>query len=81
MPTTRVKPVTISLDEDDIDWLDGLRILGMQSRPKVDIGRSALVRLALLRLREQMSQDEIRAHLLERSAQAQASGATGRRRL
>lgn len=78
---TKVRPVTVSLDETDIDWLDGLRILGMQSKPKVDIGRSALVRLALARLRDQMTDDEVWAHLAQKAAQAQGTGVSGRRRL
>lgn len=78
---TKVRPVTVSLDEADIDWLDGLRILGMQSKPKVDIGRSALVRLALARLRDQMTDDEVWAHLAQKAAQAQGAGVSGRRRL
>jgi len=76
---TKVKPLTVSLDEGDIDWLDDLRIIGMQHRPKIDIGRSSVLRLALRRLREQMTPEEIRDYLRERAAQA--PGAPGRRRL
>ena len=76
---TKVKPLTVSLDERDIDWLDDLRIVGMQHRPKIDIGRSSILRLALRRLREQMTIEEIRDHLHERAVQA--SGSPGRRRL
>lgn len=76
---TKVRPLTVSLDESDIDWLDDLRIIGMQHRPKIDIGRSSILRLALRRLREQMTTEEIRDHLHERAVQA--SGSPGRRRL
>jgi len=78
-PVGKVKPLTVSLDESDIDWLDDLRIIGMQHRPKIDIGRSSVLRLALRRLREQMTPEQIRDYLQERATQAVST--PGRRRL
>ena len=78
-PKTEVKPITVSMDERDIDFLDQLRILGLTSRPKLDISRSAVVRLALQRLQAQMSSEEIGEYLRNRAAEGAVG--PGRRRL
>jgi hypothetical protein len=77
--TDRVRPLTISLGEDDIDFLDEMRILGMQSRPRIDIGRSAVLRMALRRLRQEMTLEDIRDDIVARAAQSPA--VPGRRRM
>jgi len=48
----------------DIDrYLEDVRIQGLTSRPKVDVSRSAVVRLALRRLREEMTPEQVKTLL------------------
>lgn len=70
---------TVYLQDSDDLWLERIAGEGRLQRPRVDASRSAVTRLALERLREQMTGDEIVAHL---AAKAQASTqAVGRKRL
>lgn len=70
---------TIYVRETDDAWLEGIAIGGRTKRPKVDASRSAVVRLALDRLRDEMSEDEIITHLENK---ARTSNQTvGRKRL
>lgn len=70
---------TIYLGEMDDTWLQEISSLGRGRRPKVDASRSAVARLALERLRADMTQEEIVALL---SARAEASvQSVGRKRL
>lgn len=73
-PTTESKPVTVEavgeestprpatlyLDSNLLDFLEEARIAGLVSRPKLDISKSAVVRLALRRLQQDMTIEEIR---------------------
>lgn len=73
----KVKPKTLSLTRNNLDWLDDVRLAGMMQRPKVDIPHSAVVRLALERLQEDMTVEEIRDHFVGRTG----TGTPGRPRL
>jgi len=53
------RPATLYLEEAHIDFLEEARIAGMTSRPRLDISKSAVVRLALRRLQQEMTIDEI----------------------
>ena len=54
------RPATLYLDGNLLDFLEEARIAGLVSRPKLDISKSAVVRLALRRLQEDMTIEEIR---------------------
>jgi len=54
------RPATLYLDSNLLDFLEEARIAGLVSRPKLDISKSAVVRLALRRLQEDMTIEEIR---------------------
>lgn len=78
-PVTALIRSTIYLGDADDAWLQEISSIGRGRRPKVDASRSAVVRLALDRLRAQMTQDQVVALL---SARAEASvQAVGRKRL
>lgn len=68
--------ITTMLEEPHVDWLDEIRILGLTSKPKIDITRSAILRLAVTRLREQMQVNEIAQWFLSQPEQT----TTGRKR-
>ncbi len=57
--------VTLYIDAVTDEFMESARIEGLTARPKVDISRSAVVRLALRRLMAEMSPAEVKA-LLER---------------
>ena len=57
------KPATLYLDSNLLEFLEEARISGLVSRPRLDISKSAVVRLALRRLQQDMTIDEIRDHL------------------
>lgn len=57
--------VTLYVDGVTDEFMEAARIEGLTARPKVDISRSAVVRLALRRLMAEMSPAEVKA-LLER---------------
>lgn len=69
------RPVTVYLDSSHVDLLEQVRIAGLIDR--VDISKSAVVRLALARLREDMTTDEIKSRL---KAQPTDPHRTGRKR-
>jgi Arc/MetJ-type ribon-helix-helix transcriptional regulator len=54
------RPATLYLDGNLLDFLEEARIAGLVSRPKLDISKSAVVRLALRRLQQDMTIEEIR---------------------
>ena len=54
------RPATLYLDSNLLDFLEEARIAGLVSRPKLDISKSAVVRLALRRLQQDMTIAEIR---------------------
>lgn len=69
--------LTVMLEESQVDWLDQIRILGLTSKPKLDITRSAVIRLAVSRLTEQMNPKEIAQWF---ARQPESSVSTGRKR-
>lgn len=73
--TTR--PSTLYLDDSLLEFLEQTRIAGLVGRPRVDISKSAVVRLALRRLQQEMTIPEIRNHL---EAQPTDPTKTGRKR-
>lgn len=79
-PAPAVNPpvkLTFYVDEDMDRYLEEVRIHGLTDRPKVDISRSAVVRLALRRLREEMTAEQVKTLL---AAQPTDTGRTGRKR-
>lgn len=69
--------VTLYVDQQTDEYMEAARIEGLTSRPKVDVSRSAVVRLAVRRLMDDMSPREVKS-LLER--QAVRSTGPGRKR-
>ncbi len=69
--------MTFYVDQDIDRYLEDVRIQGLTSRPKVDVSRSAVVRLALRRLREEMNPEQVKALL---AAQPTDPTRTGRKR-
>ena len=70
---------SIYLDVEADGFLEDVRTAGRRATPKVDASRSAVVRLALLRLADELGPAEIVAELSRRSATAAVS--PGRKRL
>jgi hypothetical protein len=50
-----LKVVTVYLEKADDDFLETITHTGRTSRPKVGVSRSAVVQLALARLKDQLS--------------------------
>jgi len=69
--------MTFYVDQDIDRYLEDVRIQGLTSRPKVDVSRSAVVRLALRRLRDDMNPEQVKALL---AAQPTDPTRTGRKR-
>ena len=69
--------VTLYVDRQTDEFMEATRVIGLTSRPKVDVSRSAVVRLALRRLMDEMSPTEVKT-ILEH--QAVRSSGPGRRR-
>lgn len=69
--------VTLYVDRETDEFMEAARIEGLTSRPKVDISRSAVVRLALRRLMDEMTPAEVKT-LLE--GQAVSNTGPGRKR-
>lgn len=74
-----LKRATIYFDQAADDWLEEVLISGRRSKPRADASRSAVVRLALERLRAEMNVDEVVAELRRRAEAAPAT--PGRKRL
>jgi hypothetical protein len=71
------RPATLYLDENLLEFLEQARIAGLVGRPRLDISKSAVVRLALRRLQQDMTIQEIRDYL---AAQPTDPTKTGRKR-
>lgn len=69
---------TMHLGPDEDAFLEDVRFAGRRATPKVDASRSAVARLAIARLAEQMSANEIVAELQRR---ARKTSGTGRKRM
>ena len=55
--------VTLYVDRDSDEFMEAVRVEGLVARPKVDVSRSAVVRLALRRLMSEMSAAQVKALL------------------
>lgn len=75
--TQPLEKASIYLDPPSDDFLESVRITGRRSKPRVDASRSAVVRLALARLSEQMAPDQVVRELV---ARAPVHSGEGRRR-
>lgn len=69
---------TVHLGRAEDEFLNLVNFTGKQARPKFDASRSAVVRLALRRLADELNPAEIVAALAERGPE---TARTGRRRL
>lgn len=69
--------VTLYVDRATDEFMEAARVEGLTSRPKVDVSRSVVVRLALRRLMDDMSPGEVKTLLI---AQAVRSTGPGRKR-
>jgi hypothetical protein len=54
--------------------MEAARVTGMTSRPKVDVSRSAVVRLALRRLMDDMSPEQVKSALAAEPAKSTGPG-------
>ncbi len=66
--------VTLYVDRDSDEFMEAARIEGLLARPKVDISRSAVVRLALRRLMSEMSAAEVKAVLEQQEVRSSGPG-------
>lgn len=66
--------VTLYVDQDTDDFMEAARVTGMTSRPKVDVSRSAVVRLALRRLMDDMSPEQVKSALAAEPAKSTGPG-------
>ncbi len=71
------RPTTVHLEDEQLDYLESARIAGLVSRPRVDVSKSAVVRLALRRLQQEMTPEQVRDLL---AAQPTGSGPGRKRR-
>ncbi|RJK92529.1 hypothetical protein [Vallicoccus soli] len=69
--------VTLYVDRSTDEFMEAARVAGLTSRPKVDVSRSAVMRLALRRLMDDMTPEQVKQHL---EAQAVRTTGPGRRR-
>ncbi|QCQ94165.1 hypothetical protein [Rhodococcus sp. SGAir0479] len=70
---------TVYLSASNDDFLEDVKRAGRRSQPKIDANRSAVVRLALTRLAEQMAPEQVAQELSARAGRL--PGTTGRTRL
>lgn len=66
--------VTLYVDRDSDDFMEATRVEGLVARPKVDVSRSAVVRLALRRLMSEMSAAEVKALLEQQEVRSSGPG-------
>lgn len=69
--------VTLYVDRATDEFMEAARVAGLTSRPKVDVSRSAVMRLALRRLMDDMTSDQVKQHL---ESQVVRTTGPGRRR-
>ena len=74
-----LRRLTFYLDEQAHEWLEDIAFAGRRSKPRVDASRSAVVRLALERLMDQMGVDAVVTELQGRAQRAPDS--PGRKRI
>ena len=66
--------VTLYVDRDSDNFMEAARVEGLVARPKVDVSRSAVVRLALRRLMLEMSAAEVKALLEQQEVRQSGPG-------
>ncbi len=66
--------VTLYVDRDSDEYMEAARVEGLVARPKVDVSRSAVVRLALRRLMSEMSAAEVKALLEQQEVRNSGPG-------
>lgn len=66
--------VTLYVDRATDEFMEAARVAGLTSRPKVDVSRSAVVRLALRRLMEERSPAEVKSMLASQPVRGSGPG-------
>lgn len=66
--------VTLYVDRDLDEFMEAARVAGLIARPKVDISRSAVVRMALRRLMSEMSAAEVKTVLEKQNVRNSGPG-------
>ena len=69
-----LRKVAVYLDEDTDTALEAIRYAGTTRRPRLDVSKSAVVRLALERLLTELSHEEVVATIAARPTDSQATG-------
>ncbi len=69
-----LRKVAVYLDEDTDTALEAIRYAGTTRRPRLDVSKSAVVRLALERLLTELSHEEVVAAIAARPIDSQATG-------
>lgn len=69
-----LRKVAVYLDESQDVALEALRYLGTSQRPRLDVSKSAVVRLALKRLLADLSHEEIVREIGSTPTDPQAAG-------
>ncbi|MEV8195012.1 hypothetical protein AB0P13_23300 [Rhodococcus pyridinivorans] len=72
-------PATVYLTAENDDFLEDVKRAGRRSQPKIDANRAAVVRLALTRLADQMTPEQVAQELAARAGRR--PGKIGRTRL
>lgn len=75
-PEVRGAPVKVTLyvDRDSDEFMEAARVEGLIARPKIDVSRSAVVRLALRHLMNEMSAAEVKALLEQQEVRKSGPG-------
>jgi len=66
--------VTLYVNQDSDEFMETVRVEGLTARPKVDVSRSAVVRLALRRLMNEMSAADVKALLEQQEVRSSGPG-------
>ena len=69
-----LRKVAVYLEDDQDAALEALRYQGTSRRPRLDVSKSAVVRLALERLLTELSHEQIVETIAARPTDAQATG-------
>ncbi|WP_432498683.1 hypothetical protein [Kineococcus gypseus] len=69
-----LRKVAVYLDEDTDTALEAIRYAGTTRRPRLDVSKSAVVRLALERLLAELSHEEVVAAVAARPIDSQSTG-------
>ncbi len=69
-----LRKVAVYLDEDTDTALEAIRYAGTTRRPRLDVSKSAVVRLALERLLAELSHEQVVAAIAARPTDSQTTG-------